>query len=768
MISNFFNRIPLTVKMVLLTVIVGISTWASLDYFQTRTIRGIFIGQLKERLNREAQEDRIRFDNYIKAHHQSVKLIASQKQFVDYIANKDWSASDIVSHKGTPPWMPKTSVLRSLVQIRYALLLDSAGKTREIYGDVTGQLPGPLHNPTELLRQLSHNQSFMTYINGGPFLVTSETVTDSRSGVSATLMLAAPLDEEFLIASHGPYHGRIFALLTFALLTGERPAILVSTDPGHLPSGTPLEDLEGRYLVTGKSLFDYGASDVLLGFASFVSIEEVEALTTPLISRDRRQRVITALIMISAFALIMFVITRRIVGLTGRISHFSERMLHGKPQMPAHGDEMHLLEERFHRLTEEVVSSQEIINRNYHFQRTISSILRLSLEPVSLNEQLERILDSILSIPFLAVKSMGSIYLVGEEPDVLVMKAQRGLPESILDVCTKVPFGECLCGLSVAAQKVVFAECSDNRHIKKHEDIMPNFGHYCVPIISGGNVLGAMNLYLEEGHQRDPDEEGLLSSVADTLAGIIKRRQAEQEKLGLQEQLVQAEKLSALGRLTANVAHEIRNPLTSIGGYTRRLNRKVPDGSKEKEYTETIITDVNRLERILKNVLTYSREDHLDPGYYDIGDIIKESLQTYKVICRERSVAIESSIDSVQKLLIDKDKAIEVINNLISNALDSMHGGGTLSISAKKETIHEKPFLLVKVTDTGEGIPEDKAKMVFEPFFTTRVSEQGTGLGLAICKKIMEDHGGFIRFESSVGKGSTFSLYFPYKSGLRS
>ena len=106
---------------------------------------------------------------------------------------------------------------------------------------------------------------------------------------------------------------------------------------------------------------------------------------------------------------------------------------------------------------------------------------------------------------------------------------------------------------------------------------------------------------------------------------------------------------------------------------------------------------------------------------------------------------------------------IEVMNNLISNAIDSMQKGGTLTIATRKEMINEKPYLLLKIIDTGEGIPEDKAKLIFEPFFTTKIMEQGTGLGLSICKNLMENHGGFIKFESKVGTGSTFNLYFPYK-----
>ena len=758
------HRIPLTMKMVLLTFIVGISAWAVLDYFQTRTVKSIFLTQLKERLNLESQEDRIRFDNYIKAHHQSIKLIASQKKVIDYIGIQDWTnTSEVTFHRRPPQWMPKTSVLRSLVQIRHALLLDGEGRTREVYQSVPEPLPKALLHPTDILRQLTHHQAFMTSIDGKPFLVTSESLRDSRGKVLTTLMLASPLDDEFLIASQGPYHGRIFALLTFALVTGEKPRILVSTKGKQLPSGTLLGDIEDRFLVTGKSLFDYGASDLLLGFASFISKEKVESLAHSVISRDRQQRAITVFILISAFALIMFWITKRIRQLSAHVSDFTEKVLHGKPQRLADGDEMDRLEDRFQRLTEEVVTSQEIIRRDYHFQSTISSILQIALEPISLEEQLGRIMDAILSLPFLSLQSKGAIFLVEDKPQILVMKAQQGLPESVQSASAKIPFGKCLCGLAASKREIVFADCMDNRHESTCEGMTPH-GHYCLPIMSGQRVLGTINLYVEEGHRRNIEEEKLLTSVANTLAGIIEHRQTEQEKDKLQEKLIQTEKLSALGRLTANVAHEIRNPLTLVGGFARRLNKKLAPDISEKKYVEVIISEVSRLEKILMNVLTYSREDHLNLEYHNINKIIDEALMMYGDKFKEKSIQLSKSLIDVPKIMIDKPQVIETISNLISNAMDSMPDGGSLTIATQKEMFKDAPYLDVKITDTGAGIPEDKLSMIFEPFFTTKVLGRGTGLGLPICKRTVEDHGGFINFESELGKGSTFSLYFPYKN----
>jgi signal transduction histidine kinase len=117
--------------------------------------------------------------------------------------------------------------------------------------------------------------------------------------------------------------------------------------------------------------------------------------------------------------------------------------------------------------------------------------------------------------------------------------------------------------------------------------------------------------------------------------------------------------------------------------------------------------------------------------------------------------------DYISEITVDRNRVREVIVNLISNALDAMPDGGTLSIGTAQKIVHGRPFAAVLVSDTGEGIPQDKMDKIFEPFFTTKVLTRGVGLGLSICKKIMEDHGGFINAESTVGVGSTFILYFP-------
>lgn len=236
-----------------------------------------------------------------------------------------------------------------------------------------------------------------------------------------------------------------------------------------------------------------------------------------------------------------------------------------------------------------------------------------------------------------------------------------------------------------------------------------------------------------------------------------------QELRDSQEKLIQAEKLASLGRLTADVAHEIRNPLTSIGGFAKRLSR-IASTEKEKEYADTIRCEVSRLENILRDLIAFSREARFHLERHEVEGFMKETMLIFEDLCKDQNISVEIKVmEGTPQVLIDKEQVRRALANLITNAIDAMPEGGFLTLSAGLEVINNADFIYIKVSDTGVGIPEERLPFIFEPFYSTKEIGRGTGLGLSIARKVMEEHGGFIRAESTPGKRSTFILYFPYQ-----
>ena len=235
-----------------------------------------------------------------------------------------------------------------------------------------------------------------------------------------------------------------------------------------------------------------------------------------------------------------------------------------------------------------------------------------------------------------------------------------------------------------------------------------------------------------------------------------------------QDKLIQAEKLASLGRLTADVAHEIRNPLTALGGFARRLH-KIAENDREREYADIVSAEADRLEKILKDVLTFSRDARSHFEKRPVEEIVRETVKLYEDLCRDQAVQIDTEIgDDLMPVLMDGDQIRQALGNLLSNALDAMPDGGRLTVTAGREEMNDIPYMFVKVSDTGGGIPTEDLPLIFEPFFSTKTIGHGTGLGLSITRKIMEEHGGFIRAESAGDKGSSFTIYFPYQSDEQS
>jgi len=284
---------------------------------------------------------------------------------------------------------------------------------------------------------------------------------------------------------------------------------------------------------------------------------------------------------------------------------------------------------------------------------------------------------------------------------------------------------------------------------------------YCVPIISGEKPLGLINVTVSDGHERIEEEEEFLAAIANSLAILINRHQTEAEKSRLQEQLAENEKLAALGRITANVSHTIKNPLMVIGGFANRLLDTLPTGTKEKKYASLIYTEAVRLENVLQNVLLFSRRDAGLREECDLSQIIEQALSMYEDICKEKSIIISRDYHDIPSIVGNNVQILQAIENLLSNAVDAMPRGGTLTVMTDRESVSDSIYAALKIRDTGHGIGEENLSRIFEPFFTTKVFLKGTGLGLPIVKKVLDDHGGFVRVISKVGVGTTFSLYFP-------
>ncbi len=413
----------------------------------------------------------------------------------------------------------------------------------------------------------------------------------------------------------------------------------------------------------------------------------------------------------------------------------------------------------------ERVREQELIEKNYFVQKVVDSILKMSLENIPLVQKMAGALDLVLSFPYMSLGRKGAVYLVSGDNRDLVLAVERGLDEGQREACRRIPLGKCLCGKAAAECALLFTDCPG----EDHEPQFAGFphGHYCVPIVAGGEKprpLGLINVYVREGHKRDPDEEAFLTAVADIFAGMIVREMAEREKDRLQANLAQAEKLAALGRVAANVSHAIRNPLTSVGGFAKRLQKMLPDGTSGKEYAGLIASEVSTLESILRNVLSFSRAAPPKLEGHDIRGVIDSILALHEDALRRHSITLEKSYSRVPEVRIDREQAQEAIENIIVNAIDAMPSGGKLSVELAITAIGGKPHVTVRIKDTGQGMDEELLEKIFEPFFSTKAVKGGAGLGLPISKKIMEDHGGSISVESKPGQGTAFSLNFPLRT----
>ncbi len=347
-----FHRQSLMRKMLFSTALIGVAVWAITDAIQNYSLEQIFNNKLAERFSLQAESQRIMFDRYVKNHHHAVKLFIGTQKLKQYIESPAWQGNDETkTYISPPPWLPDISVVRNILQPRYVLLLDAKGHYRELYKSSSAPAPAALRHPKKTLLTLSQGQGYLTRLNNKPFLLASEKITDEKGNTQAILMLASPLDEEFLIASQA---SSLPDSSIIALLSEDQPTILVSSNSALIPAGTNLESLNDRYLKIGQGFFDYGATDIIIELVSFISTAEAQQLTHDVLTEERPLRALTAVTYILAFFIIIYIITRRLHNFTNYVVEFSERMNLKEIVSGNSGDEITILEENFNRLAEAV------------------------------------------------------------------------------------------------------------------------------------------------------------------------------------------------------------------------------------------------------------------------------------------------------------------------------------------------------------------------------------------------------------------------------
>ena len=359
-----------------------------------------------------------------------------------------------------------------------------------------------------------------------------------------------------------------------------------------------------------------------------------------------------------------------------------------------------------------------------------------------------------------------SLLLLDPTGDWLDLKASAGAGERYVRK-PRLSVAESLVGVVVRRRKplqvanVHTSTRYQNLEVARHEGLVSLLS---VPLVHAELCIGALNVYQGEPHRFSNDEIRVLSALADLSALAIEKARLYERIVDLEEQLRQQEKLSVLGLLAAEVAHEIRNPLTVLKMLYHSLDLRFPATDPRRRDAEIMGQKMAQMDRIVERILDLARtaEPKLVPVRLDA--LIEELVLLTRHKLRQQSIDLVRRIEpDLPELLADPAQLSQAFLNLLLNAVQAMPGGGRLTVAAWAGHHRGEPeggTLTVEFKDTGQGMPPEQQARLFRSVLTTTKSE-GTGLGLAVVARVMEAHQGQVKVRSRVGRGTIFTLVFP-------
>ena len=287
-----------------------------------------------------------------------------------------------------------------------------------------------------------------------------------------------------------------------------------------------------------------------------------------------------------------------------------------------------------------------------------------------------------------------------------------------------------------------------------------------------GRLLGLMAVLNATPLDEALQPEAILSIFAGKVAAELERKHAEEERRALEAQLFQAQKMESVGRLAGGVAHDFNNLLTAILCYGELCLQRAAPGSPSQEHLQQIIEAGKRGARLTRQLLAFARKQVIESRVIDLDELVAGAAEMLRRLIGEDIDLVCVRTEGLGRVRADPGQIEQILMNLAVNARDAMPGGGRLTIETADATLSEEytdlradiapgDYVMLAVTDAGQGISPEQLPLIFEPFYTTKAAGEGTGLGLATCYGIVKQHRGHIAVYSEPGRGTIFKVYLP-------
>lgn len=426
-------------------------------------------------------------------------------------------------------------------------------------------------------------------------------------------------------------------------------------------------------------------------------------------------------------------------------------------------DEIGKLASSFNNMLVSLEDKDKEIRQNMRDLGILNTTATLVNQSLDLGEILDSILEKTLEITDM---DASWVYLIDEKDNLLKVAAYRGISTDFVKEIDRLAIGEGIAGrVTPSGEPIVIKDISKDERLTRGIVKDSGFkGFISIPIRSRDRIIGAINIASKRIHESSSKEVNLLEGIGNQIgmaianSSLYGKLKAKMDELrSTQEQLIQSTKLAAVGELAGHIAHEINNPLTGVLGYASLLIETEADSAR-KGQLKIIEGEALRTRGIVKKLLDFAHQVEPKRERVNINRVIKVVLSLVIGPAAASNIKIvEEYCDELPEILIDVNQIEQVFLNIINNSMDAMPKGGILAI----KSYLAGRYAAVSISDNGSGIQAEIVPRIFEPFFTTKKKVSGAGLGLSVSLGIIERHGGKIDVESSVGKGSKFTISLP-------